>query len=272
MSPGGVLVVACVESVKLAAQRKSRVALLACTIGPFVFAAAIRIQSTLPEDTLFGRAVKESGFAVSLVVLEFAALWVVPALTSVVAGDLFAAEDRYGTWTTMLTRSRTRAEVFAGKALVAFGYAAVALFVLAASSVLAGALVIGLVPLVNLSGVVLQPSQALTRTALAWASALPPAFGLTAVALALSAASRSAVAGVGVPVVVALTMQLCALVDGPAVARLLLVTSAFSGWHGLLAEPRFYGPLVRGFLVSGAYAVVCLAIAYRTVCRRDIAG
>ena len=53
--------------------------------------------------------VTDSGFAVPLVVLGFAALWVFPVLASIVGGDLFSSEDRYGTWTTVLTRSRSRA-------------------------------------------------------------------------------------------------------------------------------------------------------------------
>ena len=96
MSVRGFLAVAGVECSKLVAQFKARVLLAACVIGPFALAVAVRVQSSLPEDTLFGRAVKESGFAVSLVVLGFAALWVFPVLTSVVGGTC-SRRDRYGT-------------------------------------------------------------------------------------------------------------------------------------------------------------------------------
>src|SRR5262245_42589667 len=122
MTVRGVLAVALVECGKLTAQIKARVVLAVCAIAPFAFAAALRVQSALPEDTLFGRSVKESGFALSLVVLGFAALWVFPVLTSVVGGDIFASEDRYGTWKTVLTRSRSRSEVFLGKVTAAFGF------------------------------------------------------------------------------------------------------------------------------------------------------
>src|SRR5262249_14446106 len=110
-----VAAVAGAEGSKLSAQIKTRVALVACVAGPFAFAVVMRVQNSLPEDTLFGRAVKESGFALPLVVLGFAALWVLPALTSIVGGDVFSSEDRYGTWKTLLTRSCRRSEVFAGK-------------------------------------------------------------------------------------------------------------------------------------------------------------
>ena len=138
MSGSGLLSVAGVEWAKLVAQLKVRILLAVCVIAPFGFAVAMRVQSSLPVDTLFGRAVKESGFAVSLVVLGFAALWAFPVMTSVVGGDLFSSEDRYGTWKTVLTRSRSRVEVFAGKVLTALVFSLLAVSALAVSSVAAG--------------------------------------------------------------------------------------------------------------------------------------
>ena len=270
MSVRGAAAVAGVEWSKLAAQPAPRAVLAACVAGPFAFVAVMAVQSSLPTDTLFGRSLKESGFATPLVVLGFAALWAFPMLTSVVGGDLFSAEDRYGTWTTVLTRSRSRGEVFAGKALIALGFSSLAVAALAVSSVAAGVLVVGRQPLIDLSGSLLPPGQALVRVALAWASVLPPVFAFTALAVLLSVATRSSAAGIGLPVVAGLAMQLCASVEGPEALRSLLITSAFGAWRGLLNEHPYYRPLVHGTIVSGTYCVVCLVIAYRMLRRRDI--
>jgi len=268
----GIGAVTSVECSKLAAQMKTRIVLAACVAGPFVFAVAMRVQSNVPADTLFGRSITESGLAVPLVVLGFAALWVFPVVASVVGGDLFSSEDRYGTWATLLTRSRTRAEVFAGKVVTALGFSLVATVVLALSSIAAGLLVIGHQPLVNLSGVLLAPGPALVRIATAWASVLPSAIGLTALAVLASVATRSSAAGIGLPVVGALTMQLYAMVDGPEVIRRSLITSGFGAWHGLLAEPSYYGPIGHAALAGMLYLVVCLAIAHHVLRHRDIGG
>ena len=270
MSIRSVLSVVRVERAKLGAQLTARAVLAACVAGPFAFVAAMRLQSAVPEDTLFGRSVRESGFATPLIVLGFAALWAFPALTSVVGGDLFSAEDRYGTWTTVLTRSRSRAEVFAGKVLTAFGFSVLAVVALAASSLVAGVLVVGHQPLVDLSGALVPSGQVLGRVALAWASVLPPAFGFTALAVLLSVATRSSAAGIGLPVIVGLVMQLYAYVDGPEAIRRLLITSSFGAWHGLLTEHPYYRPLIHGTVVSTAYFVICLVVAYRILRRRDI--
>ena len=272
MTVGGVLAVAAVECAKLAGQMKVRIVLAACIAGPFAFAAAMTLQGALPEDTLFGRTVKDSGFALPLVVLGFAALWVFPGLTSVVGGDLFAAEDRYATWPTLLTRTCSRAEVFAGKALTGFAFSVLTVSALAVCSIAAGMLVIGVQPLINLSGIVVEPDVAFRRVLLAWASILPPVFGFTALSILASVATRSSAAGVGLPIVVGLTMQGYAFVDGPESLRRLFIASAFGSWHGLMTEPPYYRPLVYGTIASVGYFVVCLAVGYRLLQRRDVGG
>lgn len=270
MSLRGSVTVAGVEWSKLFAQLKVRLALAACAVSPFAFAAAMRVQSSLPTDTLFGRSVTDSGFAIPLVVLGFAALWGLPVLASIVGGDVFSAEDRYGTWSTLLTRSRSRIEIFAGKVLAALAFSAIAVAVLAISSAAAGALIVGRQPLINLSGVLLSPGQATVRLVLAWASVLPPVFGFTALAVLISVGTRSSAAGVGLPVVAALAMQLFAFLDSPPIARQLLMTSGFDAWHGLLTEPPYFGPLLYTAPVSLLYVVACLGVAYRLLLRRDV--
>jgi ABC-2 type transport system permease protein len=266
----GVLAVAGVETTKLAAQWKVRLVLIACVAGPFAFAAALRLQSALPTDTLFGRAIDESGFAVPLVILGFAALWAFPAVASIVGGDLFSAEDRYGTWSTLLTRSRSRGELFAGKTLTAIAFTVMAIGVLSLSSIAAGTLIIGSQPLIDLSGQSRPALQALLRVALAWASVLPPAFGFAALAMLTSIATRSSAAGIGLPVVIGLTMQLGMLLDGREGFRQMLIASAFGAWHGLMTDPPYYRPLVYGGVVSAAYVALGLAAGYRVLRQRDI--
>jgi ABC-2 type transport system permease protein len=270
LTANGVLTVAGVEWSKLMAQLKVRLVLGVCVVSPFAFAVAMRVQSSVPTDTLFGRTVTESGFAVPLVVLGFAALWVFPVLASIVSGDLFSSEDRYGTWTTVLTRSRSRGEVFVGKVLTALAFSSIAVATLAVSSVAAGALVIGRQPLIDLSGVARAPAEAIARVTLAWVSVLAPTFAVSAAAVLVSVATRSSAAGIGLPVVVGLAMQVYAFVDGPDIIRRLLMTSAFDAWHGLLTEPTYFKPLVYGTVMSGVYLSVCLGAAYGLIRQRDI--
>ena len=58
---------------------------------------------------------ERNGFALALLVLGFAAQWVLPASHCIVAGDVFASEDQHGTWKTILTRSNSRSQIFWGE-------------------------------------------------------------------------------------------------------------------------------------------------------------
>jgi ABC-type multidrug transport system ATPase subunit/ABC-type transport system involved in multi-copper enzyme maturation permease subunit len=272
MSARGVLASLRMEWAKLAAQLKTWAVLATCLAGPLAFAAAMKLQSSLPEDTLFGRSVKASGFALPLVVLGFAAAWALPVLTSIVGGDIFASEDRHGTWPTLLTRGRTRAEIFAGKVLTALSFSLATVAALATSSVLAGVLVIGRQPLLGLSGNQLEPAKSMVLVLAAWASVVPPVLAFTALAILMSVATRSSAAGVGLPVLVGFAMEMASMLDVPDVVRRVLLTPPLVAWHGLFAEHPYYGPLVDGAVISGAYFIGCLAAAYRLVRDRDVGG
>lgn len=270
MTIRGTLSVVSAETLKLSAQSKTRALLMACIVAPFLLAAVLIVQSTTPDDTLFGRSSKDSGYAMALLVLAFGAFWPFSVLTSVVAGDLFAAEDRHRTWATLLTRTRSRADVFWGKVITGLGASALAVIGLGASSVVAGVLIIGNHPLIDLSGMQRPPADAARLVALAWLTALPPALAFSGVAMLLSIATRNGAAGIGIPVVLGLLMQVYAFVDGPELVRRLLLTTAYGDWHGLLTVPSFTAPLWRGIAISAGYLLVSLALAYRLMMRRDI--
>jgi len=226
------------------------------------------VQDQLPRDTLFGRWVGQSGLAIPLLVLAFAQMWAFPVLAGILGGDVFAGEDRLGTWDLLLTRSRGKGEVFAGKVLTALGASAAAVSTLAAGSIGAG-LVAGGEPLVGLDGSVLHGGRALGVVAASWLTALLPTLAFTALALMLSTVSRSGIVGVGGPVVVGLALQLLALVDtGPLVHR-LLPTTPFDAWHALVASQPDSHPALRGSALSLAYLVACLAVAGVVFLRRD---
>jgi ABC-2 type transport system permease protein len=82
------------ELVKLLSQWRLRLLILGSWIVPAVLVSEVSRQSSLPADTVFGRWMHATGWAGSLVVLGFAGTYVLPLLTTVVAGDVFAVEDR----------------------------------------------------------------------------------------------------------------------------------------------------------------------------------
>src|SRR5882672_5278421 len=155
------------ELVKLVSQWRIRLLVLACWIAPALFVAAVSLQSTLPADTLFGRWMHATGWAGSLVVLGFAGTWALPLLTSLVAGDVFAAEDRLGTWRHLLVAVRSPRRIFAAKALASLTVIMLLVAGLVASSAVGGLLTVGNQPLVGLDGHLLSPSDAAGNVLLA---------------------------------------------------------------------------------------------------------
>jgi ABC-2 type transport system permease protein len=255
---------------KLLRQTRVRVAFGVCLYGPPLFAVVLSLQSALPKDTLFGRHVFESGYALPLVVLGFASVWAFPLLTSLVAGDVFSSEDAHRTWPALLTRDRSRSEVFTGKVLASVISAVVLLAATAFSSLLAGLALAGTSPLVDLSGRELSGGRVTALVLLSWATALPPLLGFTALACLLSVVSRSSVVGIGGPVLLALLMQLLSLLGSLGRSTDALLTTPFLAWRGLVRTDPYYGPLWQGALVSLVWCVACLSVARTVLVRRDV--
>jgi ABC-2 type transport system permease protein len=260
------------ETRKLRAQYRARAVLIAALVAPIPIVVVLHGQSRPPKDTLFGRFAIDNGFALALLILGFASQWVLPLLTAIVAGDVFASEDQHGTWKTVLTRSTSRTRIFWAKTVTALLFAVAVLVVLAGSTIVASLLVVGHQPLVGLTGQTIPVGTALQLVAASWATMLPPLIGFTCLAILLSVWSRNPAAGIAAPVVIGMVMQLVGALGGIESLRPFLLTTAFEAWHGLLTAPRFTGPLVEGLLVSAGWSAVCLAAAFVLLRRRDITG
>jgi len=269
---GGLLSVYRAERRKLVAQLSTRVLALVCALGPFAFGAILNQQSGVPADTLLGVWVHTSGYAVPFVVLSFAGFWGFPVLAGALAGDLFSSEDRYGTWKTVLTRSASRKDVFAGKVLVAATFALALVALAALSSLAAGLLLTGDQPLVGLSGTVIPSGECLLLVLASWVLSMLPVLAFTSLAVLFSVATRNGIIGVLGPVLVGLVMQLLALIGRGTWVHMLLVASAFDDWHGLLTAHKFYGPLVIGSCVCVLWVLACLGASWLILRSRDFAG
>ncbi|MCW2751933.1 MAG: transporter permease [Aeromicrobium sp.] len=255
---------------KLRAQTRGRAVLIGAALAPILVVFVIHGQSRPPKDTLFGRFATENGFALALLVLGFASQWVLPLLTAVVAGDVFASEDQHGTWKTVLTRSISRSRLFWAKTLTACGFAVLVLVVLATSTIASSLLIVGHQPLTGVSGQTIDASTALRLVALSWATMLPPMLGFTCLAIVLSVWSRNPAVGIAAPVVIGMVMGLVGSLGGIEAVRPLLLTTSFESWHGLLGSPHFTGPLVEGVLTCAVWTFVALAAAFVMLRRRDI--
>jgi len=257
------------ELVKLVSQWRIRLLVLACWVAPALFVAGVSGQSTLPSDTLFGRWMHATGWAGPLVMLGFAGSWALPLLTSLVAGDVFAAEDRLGTWRHLLVAVRSPARIFVAKSLASFTVILALVAGLAVSSTVGGLVAVGNQPLVGLDGHLLAPGDAAGRVLLAWIAALAPTLALAGIGLLGSVALGRSSMGLLLPVLVALAMQVAQMLPLPVAVRLALPGYAFIAWNGLFTSPAQLAPLLIGVAVGLAWAVLATALAYLLFVRRD---
>jgi ABC-2 type transport system permease protein len=257
------------ELVKLFSAWRVRLLVLACWIAPALFVAAVSQQSSLPVDTLFGRWMSATGWAGPLVMLGFAGTYALPLLTSVVAGDVFASEDRLGTWRHLLVAVRSTRRIFVAKALASLTVIVVLVAGMAVSGAVGGVVAVGDRPLIGLDGHLLAPADAAGQVLLAWVCVLAPTLALAAVGLLGSIAWGRSPMGLLLPAVVALVMALAQTLPLPVAVRLALPTYAFVAWNGLFTSPAQLGPLAIGIGVSLVWAVVATALAYLLFVRRD---
>lgn len=267
--PAGSLAALRFEFVKLFSTWRTRVLILACLLGPAAFIGVVSTQTTLPSDTVFGRWMLQTGWAGSLVLLSFSCTWVLPLLTSLVAGDVFAVEDRLGTWRELIMGVRSPRKIFAAKATASVVVILVLTASLAASSIVGGLLAVGNRSLVGLGGQTLEPGQAARLVVLAWAYVAVATLGYAAIGLLGSVALGGSPVGLFLPALVALLLQMCQMLPLPAPLRLALPSQAFVAWRGLFAEPRQVTPLVVGLVVSLLWAVLATALAWILFRRRD---
>lgn len=257
------------ELLKLLTLWRVRVVLLACWLAPAAFIAAVGQQSALPSDTVFGRWMFATGWAGSLVVLGFACTWALPLLTALVAGDVFAAEDRLGTWRHLVMAVRSPRRIFVAKALASTAVILAMEVGLAVSSIGGGLAVMGDRALVGLDGQLIDPGQSARLVLLAWLCAMVTSLAFAAVGLVGSVALGRSPMGLLLPAVLAFVLQAAQLLPLPAAVRLALPSQGFLAWRGLFSGPPQTGPLLIGLVVSVIWVVVVTALAFLVFVRRD---
>jgi len=261
------------ELAKLVAQKRTYLGLGAAVLVPIAFVVALVLQNGAgPTDVPLGRTLRDTGLATPFVVLFFLSIWGLPLITALVAGDIVASETNHGTLKTILTRSRERGEVFAGKALASITYTALAVFVMGAIALVAGTIAWGLHPLTSLSGTTVPVVHGIVLLAESLGIYTVALVGVAAFGLMLSTVTRNSAASVVGTLMFALLMQLLGVLPGTESIRPYLLGTQFDAWHGFLRTPTDWAPVVRAGWVCALYIVAPLTAGYLVFLRRDVAG
>jgi ABC-2 type transport system permease protein len=260
------------ELAKLLAQKRTYLGLGAAMLVPVIFVVVLVLQSGGPNDVPLGRYIRDTGLAVPFVVLFFMSIWGLPLITALVAGDIVASESQNGTLKTILTRSRERGEVFAGKLLATATYTLTLVFALGLVGLVAGSIAWGFHPLTSLSGTKVAPGHGLLLLLASLAIYALPLAGIAAFGVLLSTVTRNSAAAVVGALMWALFMQLLGVLPGTETIRPYLLGTQFEAWHGFLRVPADWAPVVRSLWVCALYIGLPLIGGYLVFLRRDVAG
>lgn len=260
------------ELLKLLAQKRTYLGLGTAMVVPVVFVVVLLVQKGGPNDIPLGRYIRQTGLATPFVVLFFMSIWAFPLLTALVAGDIVAAESQNGTLKTILTRSRNRGEIYAGKILASITYTALILLAMGTVGVVAASLAWGFNPLTSLSGSTVSFSHGLGLLAASLGVYLWPMTAIAAFGLMLSTITRNSAASVVGTLMWALFMQLLGVLPGTESIRPYLLATQFDAWHGFLRTPADWVPVVRALWVCAIYIAAPLTVGYLIFLRRDVAG
>jgi ABC-2 type transport system permease protein len=257
---------------KLLAQKRTYFGVGASILVPVIFVVVLLLQRGGPNDAPLGRYLRDSGIVTPFVVLLFMSIWGLPLIAALVAGDIFAAEHHNGTLKTILTRSRERGEIFAGKMLASFSYALVVVFAMGLVGLAAGSAAWGFHAFTSLSGTRVTAGQGFALLIATLAIYTLPLIAIVCFGLMLSTATRNSAASVVGALMWALLMQLMGVLPGTGAIQPYLLGTQFDAWHGLLRTPTDWVPVIRAVWVCAIYALVPLVAAYLVFLRRDVAG
>jgi ABC-2 type transport system permease protein len=258
---------------KLIAQKRTYLGLGAAVVVPVIFVVALLADSSgNPEEVPFGSLVRETGLAIPLVCLSFGSIWLIPLITSLVAGDIVATEDQNGTLKTILTRSVDRSQVFTGKLLATLTYTLVILTIFVGIATVAGGLAFGFEPLTTLSGTTIGVGRALVLIVGGTLTYALPLTGMAAVAVLLSTVTRNSAAAVVGTLMFSILLQILGSISALDFLEPYLLSEQFNAWQGFLREPIDWDPVIRAAWVSALYAVPAIAWAFLVFLRRDVTG
>jgi len=260
------------EVTKLLAQKRTYIGIGAAMVIPLLFVLVLVFKPGGPNDIPLGRTLRQTGLATPFVVLFFMSIWAFPLITALVAGDIVASETHNGTLKTILTRSRDRGQIYAGKVLATFTYTVVVVFAMAAVGLVAASIAWGFNSLTSLSGTTVPAAHGLVLLAGSLAIYLAPMLGIAAFGLLLSTVTRNSAASVVGTLMWALLMQVLGVLPGTEPIRPYLLSTQFEAWHGFLRTPPDWAPIVRALWVCAYYTAIPLAVGYLVFLRRDVAG
>jgi ABC-2 type transport system permease protein len=266
------------SELRLVFGRRRNIALLgALACVPILIAVAIRLSGGPERDDggggpAFIGQITQNGLFVAFTALVVTLPLFLPLAVSVAAGEAIAGEASIGTLRNILVVpvSRTRLLLVKYASIVAFGIAAA--FVVGIAGVVIGFVLFPIGPVTLLSGGTIGVGTALVRVGLVAVYVAAMLAGLAAIGLFASTLTEVPIAAMAVTAITAVVVQILDAVPQISAIHPYLLTDWWLRFGDLLRDPVVYGDMTRGLLVTLAYIVVFVSLAWARLTTKDVSS
>jgi len=186
------------------------------------------------------------------------------------AGDTVASEASWSSLRYLLATPVPRAHLLRRKLLVALGFSLFALVLLPVVSYLAGGLFFGWAPVRTPLGTALGTGEALVRLGIIVGYLAVYLLFVSALAFTLGVWTDAPLGAVGGAVLLVIVSNILDAVPALGVWREVLPTEYSFAWTGALGPEISWDAMARGALLSLAYSVVLLSLAWWHFDRKDV--
>jgi ABC-2 type transport system permease protein len=274
--PGGTLTVR-TEWRRQAARLRTRLALGFMVVLPLIVLAAFQFGGGEDDDDNgrgeFGSLVElatSGGLNFALFTIFVSASFLLVVVVALFCGDTVASEASWGSLRYLLAVPVPRARLLAVKLVVALGYSALALLLLAGTALLLGTLRYGWSPLRSRVAAEIPAGEGVLRLLGVLGYLAVGLLVVAGLAFLLSVLTDAPLGAVGGAVLLVILSSILDQITALGTLRTLLPTHYNQAWLGLLSTPAQSADVVKGTISALCYAAVFWSIAWWRFLRKDV--
>jgi len=259
-----------------ATRLRTRLALGFMVALPLIILAAFQFSSGDDDDNgrgEFGSLIElatSGGLNFALFAIFVSASFLLVVVVALFCGDTVASEASWGSLRYLLAVPVPRGRLLAVKLVVALGYCALALGLLAGTALLAGTLRYGWSPLRSTVAAEIPASEGVWRLAGVLGYLAVGLLVVAGLAFLLSVVTDAPLGAVGGAVLLVILSSILDQITALGTLRNFLPTHYDQAWLGLLSTPVQLDDIVKGTISAVCYATAFWSYAWWHFLRKDI--
>jgi len=257
-------------------RRRNQLLLLVTVVFPVVIGIALRVSSPHPDGggerpgLAFFNQLTGNGVFLTFIALSTLLILVLPVVVSVVAGDSVAGEAGYGTLRYLLAVPAGRTRLLAVKLAAITVYGLCATIIVAATSLVLGAILFPVGPVTLLSGSTVPLAEGLLRILFVTLYVAAAMAALGAIGLAVSTLTEHAIGAIAGILILVVTSEVVDQVPQLAAIGPYLPTHWWTSFDSILRAPVDTSTLLKGLLSFGVYTALAASFAWARFTTADV--